>query len=111
MPVTSVSNDAATQMLTAEFDAPIERAWQLYADPRQLEQWLNSPGYPLTISDHDLSIGGFVPAHVTTPDGHRSPTGTGESPPSTPRAAWSGGTASSTTRASRIRPSRRRRCV
>jgi uncharacterized protein YndB with AHSA1/START domain len=73
MPLTNVSNDAATQTvtLTAEFDAPVERAWQLYADPRQLEQWWNPPGYPLTITDHDLSIGGFVRAQVTTPDGQK----------------------------------------
>jgi uncharacterized protein YndB with AHSA1/START domain len=73
MPLTNVSNDAAarTVTLTAEFDAPVERAWQLYADPRQLEQWWNPPGYPLTITDHDLSVGGFVRAHVTAPDGQK----------------------------------------
>jgi uncharacterized protein YndB with AHSA1/START domain len=40
MPLTNVANDAAAQTvtLTAEFDAPVERVWQLYADPRQLEQ-------------------------------------------------------------------------
>jgi uncharacterized protein YndB with AHSA1/START domain len=73
MPLTNVSSDAATQTvtLTGEFDAPVERAWQLYADPRQLEQWWNPPGYPLTITDHDLSVGGFVRAHVTAPDGRK----------------------------------------
>ena len=73
MPLTNVANDAAakTVTLTAEFDAPVERTWQLYADPRQLEQWWNPPGYPLTITDHDLSVGGFVRAHVTAPDGQK----------------------------------------
>ena len=73
MPLTNVANDAAAQTvtLTAEFNAPVERAWQLYADPRQLEQWWNPPGYPLTITDHDLSVGGFVRAHVTAPDGQK----------------------------------------
>ena len=35
MPLTDVGNDPAakTITLTAEFDAPVERAWQLYADP------------------------------------------------------------------------------
>jgi uncharacterized protein YndB with AHSA1/START domain len=71
MPVTHVANDAAAQTvtLTAEFDAPIQRVWQLYADPRQLEQWWNPPDYPLAITDHDLSVGGFVRADVTGPDG------------------------------------------
>jgi uncharacterized protein YndB with AHSA1/START domain len=64
MPVTDVTNDAEalTMTLTAEFDAPLSRVWQLYADPRQLEKWWNPPGYPLTIVDHDLSVGGFVRA-------------------------------------------------
>ena len=71
MPLTNVASDAdaKTVTLTAEFDAPVERAWQLYADPRQLEQWWNPPGYPLTITDHDLSAGGLVRAHVSAPDG------------------------------------------
>ena len=74
MPLTNVSNDPAakTITLTAEFDVPVERAWQLYADPRQLEQWWNPPGYPLTITDHDLSVGGMVRAHVTGPDGQKA---------------------------------------
>jgi uncharacterized protein YndB with AHSA1/START domain len=71
MPVTNVVNDAAarTMTMTAEFDAPVARVWQLYADPRQLEKWWNPPGYPLTIVDHDLSVGGLVRAVVTPPEG------------------------------------------
>ena len=71
MPVTDVTNDAEalTMTLTAEFDAPLSRVWQLYADPRQLEKWWNPPGYPLTIVDHDLSVGGFVRAVVISPEG------------------------------------------
>ena len=74
MPLTNVSNDPAAKTITftAEFDAPVERAWQLYADPRQLEQWWNPPGYPLTITEHDLAVGGMVHAHVTAPDGQKA---------------------------------------
>ncbi len=74
MPLIDASNDptAKTITFTAEFDAPVERTWQLYADPRQLEQWWNPPGYPLTITDHNLSVGGMVRAHVTTPDGQKA---------------------------------------
>jgi uncharacterized protein YndB with AHSA1/START domain len=73
MPVTNVVTDAdaRTMTLTAELDVPVERAWQLYADPRQLEQWWNPPGFPLTIVDHDLSVGGFVRAFVTSPGGDK----------------------------------------
>ena len=73
MPVTNVTKDVAarTMTLTAELDATLDRAWQLYADPRQLERWWNPPGYPLTIVDHDLSVGGWVRAYVTSPEGQK----------------------------------------
>lgn len=73
MPVTNVVTDAEarTMTLTAELKATVERAWQLYADPRQLERWWNPPGFPLTIVDHDLSVGGFVRAFVTSPGGEK----------------------------------------
>lgn len=73
MPLTHVSNDPTAKTVTsiAEFDAPVERAWQLFADPRQLEQWWNPPGFPLTITDHDLSVGGMLRAFVTMPDGQK----------------------------------------
>ncbi|WP_298751867.1 hypothetical protein [uncultured Serinicoccus sp.] len=40
MPVTDVTTDTArrTITITAEFAAPVERVWEMYADPRQLEQ-------------------------------------------------------------------------
>ena len=61
MPLTNVSNDPAAKTITftAEFDATVERAWQLYADPRQLEQWWNPPGYPLTITITTCPSGGW----------------------------------------------------
>ena len=31
--------DTLTMVVTAEFDAPVERVWQLWDDPRQLERW------------------------------------------------------------------------
>ena len=41
MSVTSVEKDPAslTMTVTADLDATVERAWQLWADPRQFEQW------------------------------------------------------------------------
>ena len=40
MPVTDIIKDIEnrTLIITAEFAAPLERVWGLYADPRQLEQ-------------------------------------------------------------------------
>jgi len=58
--------------VVAEFDAELPRVWQLYADPRQLERWWTPAEYALTITDHDLSVGGYVRAQVVTPGGEKA---------------------------------------
>jgi uncharacterized protein YndB with AHSA1/START domain len=74
MTVTSIVKDAIalTMTVTSEFDAPIDRVWELWENPRQLERWWGPPGYPATVVDHDLSAGGRVNYHMTGPDGDRS---------------------------------------
>jgi uncharacterized protein YndB with AHSA1/START domain len=71
MSVTSVDKnlDSLTITLVADFDAPIERVWQLWADPRKLERWWGPPSYPATMEKHDLTPGGDVTYFMTGPDG------------------------------------------
>ncbi len=71
MTVTSVRKDpdALTMTLTAEFDAPPERVWQLWADPRQLERWWGPPTWPATFTRHALAPGSRVEYHMTGPTG------------------------------------------
>jgi len=64
--------DALSLEMVAAFAAPIERVWQLWADPRQLERWWGPPGYPATFEDHDLSAGGAVSYFMTNPEGERA---------------------------------------
>jgi uncharacterized protein YndB with AHSA1/START domain len=73
MSVTSVEKDYENLALTvvADFDAPVERVWQLWADPRQLERWWGPPTFPATVEAHDLTPGGEVSYFMTTPDGDR----------------------------------------
>ena len=61
-----------TMVVTAEFNAPVERVWQLWADPRQLERWWGPPTYPATVVDHDLVPGGTVNYFMTGPEGDKS---------------------------------------
>jgi uncharacterized protein YndB with AHSA1/START domain len=56
-------------VLVAQFDAPIARVWELWADPRKLERWWGPPGYPATVVSHDLRPGGEVTYFMTGPDG------------------------------------------
>ncbi len=71
MPVTNIDKDpeALTFTVSAEFDATADRAWQLWADPRQLERWWGPPDYPATVVDHDLTAGGRVTYFMTGPEG------------------------------------------
>ena len=77
MPVTDVTQDLDTRTLTitAEFAAPVERVWQVYADPRQLEQVFGPPTYPATFVEHDLTPGGKAHYYMTSPEGERYPGG------------------------------------
>jgi uncharacterized protein YndB with AHSA1/START domain len=57
--------------MTADFAAPVDRIWQIYADPRQLEKVWGPPTYPATVVDHDLTPGGRVTYFMTGPDGDK----------------------------------------
>ena len=74
MPITRVDKDvdAHTMTVVADYDAPVERVWQLYADPRQLERFWGPPTWPATVIDHDLRPGGRVSYVMTGPDGEKS---------------------------------------
>ncbi|HKA09523.1 MAG TPA: SRPBCC domain-containing protein [Candidatus Dormibacteraeota bacterium] len=71
MTVTAVRKDPQRLTLTveAEFDASVERIWQLWADPRKLERWWGPPTYPATFTNHDLAPGSRVEYHMTGPAG------------------------------------------
>ncbi|WP_213816303.1 SRPBCC domain-containing protein [Glaciihabitans sp. dw_435] len=75
MTVTSVDKnyDDLTLTLIADFSAPIDRVWQLWADPRQLERWWGPPTYPATFEQHDLTPGGTVSYYMTSPEGEKFP--------------------------------------
>jgi uncharacterized protein YndB with AHSA1/START domain len=73
MTVKNIEKDPATltMVVTAEFSAPAERVWQLWADPRQLERWWGPPTFPATVVDHDLVPGGRVSYFMTGPEGEK----------------------------------------
>lgn len=73
MPQTTVHKDPANRAMTVtvELPAPVDRAWQLWADPRQLERWWGPPTYPATVVDHDLRADGRVTYFMTSPEGEK----------------------------------------
>jgi len=73
MTVTAVRRDPKRLSLTveAEFEASVERIWQLWADPRKLERWWGPATYPATFTKHDLAPGSRVEYHMTGPAGEQ----------------------------------------
>jgi len=71
-PTITTDPQALTMTVTAELDVPVERAWQLWADPRQFERWWGPPSFPMTVKEHDLVPGGNISFFMTGPDGEES---------------------------------------
>jgi uncharacterized protein YndB with AHSA1/START domain len=74
MPITSVSSDPAALTLTvvADYPVPVERLWDAYADPRQLERFWGPEQWPATFTRHDMAVGGESRYYMTGPDGAMS---------------------------------------
>lgn len=74
MPVTDITKDIdqRTIVIIAEFAAPVERVWAIYADARQLERIWGPPTYPATFVDHELTPGATSRYYMTGPDGSKS---------------------------------------
>ena len=74
MSIVSVEKDVEglSFVLVAQFDAPIDRVWELWADARKLERWWGPPGYPATVGTHDLRPGGEVTYAMIGPGGEPS---------------------------------------
>ncbi len=74
MPVTHVSKDpvALTMTIVADFEVPVRRLWDAYADPRQLERFWGPVGWPATFTRHDLYPGGESHYYMTGPDGEQA---------------------------------------
>jgi uncharacterized protein YndB with AHSA1/START domain len=74
--MTVISSHKDTEALTltfvAEFDAGIERVWQVWEDPRQLERWWGPPTWPATFEQHDFVMGGSSRYFMTGPDGDKA---------------------------------------
>jgi len=64
--------EALSFTLVAEFDAGVERVWQIWEDPRQLERWWGPPTWPATFDQLDFQPGGKAAYYMTGPDGTKA---------------------------------------
>ncbi|MPY78747.1 MAG: SRPBCC domain-containing protein [Actinophytocola sp.] len=74
MTVISTHKDvhALTLTFVAEFDASVERVWQVWQDPRQLERWWGPPTWPATFERHEFEVGGQCRYYMTGPEGDKA---------------------------------------
>lgn len=74
MPITSVTSDPQTLTLTVVGDYPVsvERLWEAYSDPRQLERFWGPETWPAKFTRHDFVVGGQAHNTMTGPDGATS---------------------------------------
>ncbi len=62
-------NDNLTVTVVSDFDASVERVWELWTDPRRIERWWGPPAYPATFATYDLVPGAEVRYFMTSPEG------------------------------------------
>lgn len=74
MPVTDIITDAENLTMTviADLAAPVERVWNAYTDPEQLNRFWGPPGWPATFTAWDHSVGGRAQYTMNGPRGERS---------------------------------------
>ncbi|MBX3134160.1 MAG: SRPBCC domain-containing protein [Gemmatimonadaceae bacterium] len=61
-----------TMTIEAEYPCSVERLWEAYSDPRQLERFWGPEQWPATFTRHDMRVGGESHYYMTGPDGQRS---------------------------------------
>lgn len=73
MPTTNTNYDLQARTITveAEFAAPIDRVFDIYADAGKLAQVWGPPGYPATFVRHEMAPGGERHYYMTGPSGDR----------------------------------------
>jgi uncharacterized protein YndB with AHSA1/START domain len=71
MPITGVMSDAAslTLTVTGDYPVPVERLWDAWSDPRQLERFRGPARWAATFTRHDMAVGGRSAYYMTGPDG------------------------------------------
>ncbi len=74
MPLTSVEHDidTLTMVTIGDYPVPVQRLWQAWADPRQLERFWGPPTWPATFTRHDMKPGGRSEYFMTGPNGESS---------------------------------------
>ncbi len=66
----TVRTSAREIEISREFDAPVERVWQAWADPTQVGEWYGPAGFRTVTSSREFRAGGHWRFTMIGPDGH-----------------------------------------
>ncbi len=69
---TEKDTEALHFRLVAEFEASVERVWQIWEDPKQLQRWWGPPTWPATFEAYEFEQGGRAAYFMTGPDGEKA---------------------------------------
>jgi uncharacterized protein YndB with AHSA1/START domain len=74
VPITSIDTDPSALTLTAvgEYPVSVERLWEAWTDPRQLERFWGPPEWPATFTRHEVQVGGTSSYFMTGPNGEKN---------------------------------------
>jgi uncharacterized protein YndB with AHSA1/START domain len=74
MPITSLTSDpkALTITIVADYACTLERLWEAYVDPRQLERFWGPVEWPATFTRHEVYPGGESHYYMSGPNGEKS---------------------------------------
>jgi uncharacterized protein YndB with AHSA1/START domain len=71
--VASIDADTRELTITRTFDAPREKVWRAWTDPRHLAQWWGPDGFTNPVCEIDLRPGGALRIVMRAPDGAEYP--------------------------------------
>lgn len=57
-------------IITRTFDAPREKMWQAWTDPKRFAKWFGPKGFTSEVKTMDLRPGGMLHTCLKSPDGH-----------------------------------------
>lgn len=74
MPIQSIKTDTDSLTLTAigVYPVPVQRLWDAWSDPRQLERFWGPPTWPATFERHVVKVGERSAYFMTGPNGEKS---------------------------------------
>jgi uncharacterized protein YndB with AHSA1/START domain len=64
-----IKNNAREMVITRIFDAPLDRVWKAWTDPKHVQRWWGPKGFTSPACKNDFRVGGRYLYCMRSPDG------------------------------------------